>query len=140
MLTDKYVIAAKITLDECLKTRAVPVAVPVQAPVIEPKIVIVPAAATPAPEPRIITTTKQTYSIGSCQLNRGQLTNVCKRFLDDAVLRLQNKPGARLQLTGPIEAGKAVQYLNGKIDQSRIEQQFSDSQNSTLSLELTWTE
>lgn len=65
-----------------------------------------------------------------------RLTNVCKRILDDAALRLEGNVNAKLIITGPIAASQAVAYLHNRVDATRIEQRFSDDQNMTLTVQV----
>lgn len=93
------------------------------------------------PDPVVPAPVQQTallIDLGSFKLVGGKLTNVGKRYLDDAALRLENNPTSKLMLTGPIEATQAVAYLRSKVSPSRFELHFADEQNSTIFLQL-WT-
>lgn len=140
MLTNKYVLKAGVTFEDCMLTRKLPVPVQVErlpepVPTFVP--IIVPAP-TPESNPVVTVKTEQSF-VTSCRLQNNVIGNQCKRFLDDAVLRLRGNPTSTLRLSGPVEAGGAVTYLKGKIDPSRISQPvFSDEQNNTLTLTLVW--
>jgi hypothetical protein len=139
-ITNKFVKAAGVTLEDCLESTPIPV-VPVEK--IE-KSVVVPVPVTvnvPAPEPRIIVTTNQRVELPSCVMYGGSLTNTCKRFLDDVALRLTNNQTAVLRLDGPKEGGKAFDYLASKgVSRSRIDLRGDDDMNWTLRMSLTWSE
>jgi len=98
-----------------------------------------PVPVQPVPTEIITTTSEQRFPLGSCSIING-LGNGCKRFIDDVVLRLRNKPDAKLRFFAPpIDGGNVVAYLRGKIDPSRVLEAFSDEQNNSLTLELVWT-
>lgn len=134
---------AHLTLTDCLNIVVPPL--PVQAPVPAaqpvPTVIVVPA---PAPVAAIVPpaviapkeTTSTLQEIGECKLVNSQITNVCKRILDDAILRLNNLPNSTLRVTGPIEATQAVKYLKSRVSPSRVEYIFSDEQNSTIAFEI----
>ena len=135
MLTDKYVKAAGVTMQDCLRTRKpIPVPVLIPAPVepAQPTIIIVPEQPAPAPVP-VINTVTRLIDVGTCKLHQW---NACLRILDMAVLKMEMNTDAKLVLTGPQESSKAVVYLRGKIDPSRIDMHFADEQNSTLDIQL----
>jgi hypothetical protein len=137
-ITNKFVRAAGVTLEDCMGP----------APVVVPPVVVGSSVIEKDPvkvfaeEPTPIVTTKVTshsIEIGTCKLYNGSLSNPCKRMLDDAVLRLQMNVDAKLIITGPQEASKAVSYLRNKIDPSRIGQPtFTDEANNTVTFELYW--
>jgi hypothetical protein len=135
---------AKLTLTECLNIVApAPVVIPAPIPAPAPTVIVVP---TPAPVAAIIPPTQievpkvqstgTLVEIGECKLVNGQITNVCKRILDDAILRLNNLPNSNLRVTGPIEATQAVKYLKSRVSPSRVEYTFSDDQNATVAFEI----
>lgn len=119
---------------------APPVVVPEIQPVAPPPTIIVNVP--PAPVTAVVTpvvaesTTVTLLDIGSCKMVNLKLTNVCKRMLDDAALRLENYPGAKIILTGPVEAGKAATYVANRASRSRIELRLSDEEDYTLTIQL----
>lgn len=142
MLQLKEVRKAGITLEECIGPEPAPVVVqPAPTPVVPPPtIIVVPTpVAAPTPAPVIPPTHEQSFLLGSCRLTAAKTTNACLRVLDSAILRLENRPEAKLRVTGAISAATLVEYLRHRgIDASRIEQTYADDQNSTVSLALVW--
>jgi hypothetical protein len=139
---------AHLTLEECLNIVApAPVVIPAPIPAPAPTVIVVP---TPAPVAAIIPPTQieipkavntgSLTEIGECKLVNGQITNVCKRILDDAILRLNNLPTSTLRVTGPIESTQAVKYLKSRVSPSRVQYVFSDDQNATVAFELWSTQ
>jgi hypothetical protein len=139
---------AHLTLQECLNIVApAPVVIPAPIPAPAPTVIVVP---TPAPVAAIIPPTQieipktvntgSLTEIGECKLVNNQITNVCKRILDDAILRLNNLPTSILRVTGPIESTQAVKYLKSRVSPSRVEYTFSDEQNATIAFEIWSTQ
>jgi hypothetical protein len=127
---------AGVTLQDCLAQDQSPAPVAPVTPAVQ-VTAPVPVAQAPVPVPTIPVRAPQ--QIGQFGISRGVLTNVAKRQLDDAARRLANDPTAVLQLSGPWQAAQAVGYLKTKgVSGDRILQNFSDDQNSTVSLELVW--
>src|SRR5271157_4006704 len=139
-ISNKYAKAAGVTLEDCMSVPLVPVPVlPAPVPAPQPTIIVVPqsapvAVAAPVAPPQTQTVTL--FNIGSCKMLDLKLTNACKRVLDDAALRLENKPGTKLVLTGPVEAAQAASYLSNRVSRQRVEMRFSDEQNLTLDVQL----
>ena len=143
-IREKNAKKAGVTLEDCLNSHkqvAISTAVATQAPQpVQVQVQLVPAPVV-APEPHVSVVTTGSVDLPSFKLVNGVLTNVGKRHLDDVVVRLVNNPGSRLTLTGPWEAAQAVAYLHSRgVDDSRIDQHFSDDMNSTVSLKIEWTE
>ena len=133
---------AHLTIDQCLSIVApVPFVPPTPAPS-KPEIVVVPVPTPVAavPETRVVEVPKETvtslYDVGSCVMTGLRLTNSCKRILDDVALRLENKPDAKLVLTGPVESVSAVAYLSNRVSRSRVVVHIADDQNATLNMQL----
>lgn len=133
---------AHLTTDECLLVVAPPPVV-VNTPAPAPTVIVVPtptpvAAVIPQPtvEVPVLKQTSTLYDIGSCTMTNLHLTNVCKRMLDDAALRLENRPNARLVLTGPVESAQAAGFLRNRVSRSRIELRLADEQDYTLNIQL----
>src|SRR5271157_4209052 len=140
-ISNKYAKAAGVTLEDCMSVPLAPVPVlPAPVPAPQPTIVVVPQPAPVAMLPPITQIQSQTtilIDIGSCKMTNLKLTNVCKRMLDDAALRLDNAPtGTKLVLTGPVEAAQAASYLSNRVSRQRVEMRFSDEQNLTLDVQL----
>jgi hypothetical protein len=132
MLLDDVARKAGVTLEDCMTVPAPPVVV--VPPVVEP----LPVAVTLQPlELTPISTTVSVRDLGTCKLHRW---NTCSRILDDAVLLLRANTNSSLNLVGPQESSKAMTYLRGKVDPSRVTLTFADDQNSTLSISLFTTE
>src|SRR5271157_2964663 len=140
-ISNKYAKAAGVTLEDCMTVPLAPVPVlPAPVPASQPTIIVVPQPAPVAMLPPIAPPQTQTATlldIGSCKMLNLKLTNVCKRMLDDAALRLDNAPtGTKLVLTGPVEAAQAASYLSNRVSRQRVEMRFSDEQNLTLDVQL----
>src|SRR5271157_2961939 len=140
-ISNKYAKAAGVTLEDCMTVPLAPVPVlPAPVPASQPTIIVVPQPAPVAMLPPIAPIQSQTtilIDIGSCKMTNLKLTNVCKRMLDDAALRLDNAPtGTKLVLTGPVEAAQAASYLSNRVSRQRVEMRFSDEQNLTLDVQL----
>src|SRR5271157_207151 len=140
-ISNKYAKAAGVTLEDCMSVPLAPVPVlPAPVPASQPTIIVVPQPAPVAMLPPIAPIQSQTtilIDIGSCKMTNLKLTNVCKRMLDDAALRLDNAPtGTKLVLTGPVEAAQAASYLSNRVSRQRVEMRFSDEQNLTLDVQL----
>lgn len=120
MLTNDYAKRAGITLSDCM---TVPVSVSIVPEKVTPAVPVdvrVSLQPVPTPEPVILPglqTTVRLTDLGTCRVAQW---NGCLRILDSAVLRLQSNPTAKLTLTGGQETLKAVRYLRGKIDPTRV--------------------
>jgi hypothetical protein len=140
---------AKLTLQECLAIVAPPAPVVVVPPAPQPAPVSITVVPVPVPvaavaPPVQIAVPAEKFSAGiltssECRLVNGKLTNVCYRFLDDAVRRLEQNPNTTLKLKGPIEITTAVKYLKARVSGERIQYTFDDEQNNVVTIE-TWTE
>lgn len=142
MLTNKYVKAAGVTLDECLATRkqVIPVSAPIEpsAPIIvnvppQPQAEIIPPVRVDAP---VVENTAELRELGSCNIFNG-ISNVCKRYADDAIVALNANPDTQLVLMGPHQGAGILTYLHSRgISSSRVRMSFADEQNWVLSFEL----
>lgn len=143
-ITDKYVKAAGVTLEDCMETQAVVPATVVTEkpdPIFVPVPVYLPSEdkTTPVPVPVVTTNVEQSFGT-SCRLHGG-LGNECKRFLGDAARRLQADPNAKLRLVYPYQANEAVNYMHSlQIDSNRITEGFTETQNGNVSIVTYWTE
>ncbi len=140
---NKYAKKAHVTLEDCMRVVVVvaPAPVVVPAPVPVPNIIVNIPAPVPLPvvAPVPVTTNDGTLrSIGTCKLNYGKPTNVCYRFLDDAVLALNGDANARIVIDGPMESTNILPYLSRKVSRSRIELRLSDEANNNLTV-ATWS-
>jgi hypothetical protein len=134
---------AHLTLEDCERLVATPVVISAPPAPIAPPQVIVPVTVIPVPAPApsavpVVEERKPTltlHTVGSCTLFNGKPNNVCYRLLDDAVRALEVNPNARILLTGPVESGTLVPYLQKRVSRSRIEIRLADEQNWTLNIQ-----
>lgn len=124
-ITNKYVKAAGVTLEDCLN-QPPPVAVvapsPVIAPAPAPQPIVITVAPPPIPAPVV---TKTVVEIGSAPFVH---QNVVNRLLDDAIANLQTDGDATLILTGPIGTYKSLEYIKSRgIDIDRVTVKLSDT-------------
>jgi hypothetical protein len=125
---------AHLTLEECATiVKPQPVIQPSAPSAPAPQVIVVPQ---PAPVITGKATARLTlHVVGSCKLPNGNPTNACYRVLDDAVLALQSNPDAKIVLTGPVESGKVVPYLQKRISANRIQIRLADEQNWNLNID-----
>jgi hypothetical protein len=117
-ITNKYVKAAGVTLEDCLNNPPpVPPVPVVVAPVPAPQVIVAP---TPTP-----VVTVNISQIGSEPFVR---QNAVNRMLDRAILALQADGDAKLILTGPIGTYKSLEYLQSRgIDIDRVTVKLADT-------------
>jgi hypothetical protein len=133
MLTNKYVRAAGVTLDDCMLLRTVTVAVALPAEIQRTPVAI--EAVIPAPA--AIVSLHRT--LGACSFEGSRVDNVCKARLDSAILFLKaNEGSVEIQgneLTGSVRAGNIRSYFtqNG-IDESRVVFALGDEDTSELTI------